>query len=458
MDFIPPSDTEIERSILCQIIIDPTDAGEYLDALIPEDFYKASHQSIFAAMQRLSGVAETIGIVELMSDLKGSGLLEKVGGANYLSGLMDEIPPSSTDYAISALRQLAVRRKTLEICNAATKRALTSPDAKGMIDFVQSEIMNLDPDGASSSSCSTMSEEITAGLKRWHHTAKNPGSLTGVPSGMRQLDFLTCGFQKTDLIILAARPSMGKTAMSIGWAIAAAKAGKRVLYFSLEQSKSQLVTRAVAGESRLNSHKFRTGYFSPGDMDRVEQASRSLSPLPISIDDMGGVSAGEIRRKSRRANRKNRIDLVIIDHLQLIASHDRRENRNIELGDITRSLKAMAKELEIPVVVLSQLNRNLENRPDKRPRLSDLRESGNIEQDADLVAFIYRPEHHGLSAGADHFEGYTEIGLAKHRDGPVGVVISKFNQKTVRFFDVERDEVGGLFRQQQIPPPPKRTR
>jgi replicative DNA helicase len=442
--FIYPSDTELEKSILNQILLDAIEAAECMDSLEMGDFFSRANQQIFESMHRIFKSLGAVGIAEVLNDMRSRGTIESCGGTHYILDLMDQVPPVSTSNAVSILKKLSVRRRMIEICNAGLKRALGDPDAIASVDYLQAEAMRLEPE-ASQGNCVSMGRELEVGLKRWHKVAAAPGNLTGVCTGVRQLDFMTCGFQPTDLVILAARPSMGKTAMSIGWARAAAESGKRVLYFSLEQSRAQLATRLVSSETHINSHKFKTGYFAPGDINMIEASVRKLADIPFLMDDSAALSASEIRRRTRRVDRKTPVDIVFIDHLQLISSPDSKENRNIELGDITRSLKAMAKELGIPVVVLSQLNRNLESRPDKRPRLSDLRESGSIEQDADVVAFIYRPEHYGLSAEKNHFEGYTEISIGKHRDGPTGVVLQKFNPRSVRFFDVEKEQEQRIF-------------
>lgn len=435
-NFVPPSDVDMEQSILCQIMLDPTDAVEYLDSLAADDFYRTSHRKIFETMQGMFGLIGSVGPVELISELGKSGHLEEVGGASYISSLMDTLPPSSTEYAITTVHHMAVRRRAIELCNAGIKRALASGDAVELVDYLQTEFNRLEPSGISANSCVSLSDGITCGLEKWEAAAAAPGSNTGVRTGLRLLDYLTCGFQPTDLIILAARPSMGKTALSVGWALSAAESKKPALFFSLEQSSSQLITRAVSSHSQVNSHKFKTGYFADGELDLVRRASRNLKGLPVVIDDAGGITVQEIRRRARRIARRDKIKIIFVDHLQLVTPGRRSDNRNQELGEITRALKNLAKELSVPVVVLSQLNRNLESRVDKRPRLSDLRESGNIEQDADVVISIYRPEVYGTEMS---FEGYSEIALLKHRDGPTGVVISKFSPKNVRFYDLEQD-------------------
>lgn len=447
-----PSDTDLERSVLCHMLVDASDAQEYYDSLSIDDFYATAHKKIFESMSMLNSCnSGSVSSVELVSNLKAAGKLEECGGASYIASMLDQVTPMSVEMAIKSLRGLGVRRKAIEICHAGYKRAMWDPDAEALSDFLQSEAMRLEVDGGPSSSCAPICDFLKERMVKWEELAKKPSNVSGISCGLKRLDFITCGFQKSDLVILAARPSMGKTAMAIGFMINAAMNGIPSLFFSLEQSSSQLATRAIASDTKLNTMKFKTGYFSPGDLDRVKHSSTKLSGLPIFIDDEGGLTIGEIRRRARKLHRRNKLGMIFIDHLQLISSGSKRENRNNEIGEITRSAKAMAKELELPVIVLSQLNRGLESRPDKRPKLSDLRESGNIEQDADLVLSIYRPaqyDEHASEKEKDKknlFEGYTEIGVLKHRDGPTGVVSVKFNPKSVRFFDVSLEEEGNVF-------------
>ncbi len=279
--------------------------------------------------------------------------------------------------------------------------------------------------------------------ERYEDLYKRKGAITGIASGFYLLDKLTCGFQNTDLIVIAARPSMGKTALALNIAGHVGKQDIPVVYFSLEMSETQLFDRQVAGVSDVNSQKFRSGKFEKSDWEEINKTQCKIHDWPVFIDDSPTLHYMEIRRRARNLKKKQGIKLVIIDHLQLICG-DKSPSRDREIGSITAGLKATAKELNLPIILLSQLNRQLEQRqnPSKRPRMSDLRDSGNIEQDGDVVAFLYRPK---VYEDTEEFEGHTELNIAKQRNGPTGMIKLKWHDKTTKFQNLEtkRDEHTG---------------
>lgn len=426
---VPPQALEFEESVLAGIFIEPTNAGDILEELEPHHFYKTAHSKIFGLAADLYRTGITPDLAAVHQAAKEKGLVEEVGGASYIARLVDVPIPSNTEHYILKIKEKYSLRKSIEICNAITKRCFKDGgDASEVIDLFQQQIYDLGA-GVTGDNVESMGSMIKKSFADYSALYEASGAVTGIPTGFKSYDNLLSGLQKTDLIILAARPSMGKTSLALQAGFNAAKDGIPVLIFSLEMSKRQLRDKAVAIKTGIDTTKFRKGGFSIEDRKKIEAAQDAMFHYPLYIDDTAALHWREIRRRARKYKSKYGIELIIVDHLQLV-DHDKRDNRNVELGQITGGFKATAKDLDIPLMVLSQLNRNLEQRSDKRPILADLRESGNIEQDADVVSFLYRPDYYDEEAD---FEGQTELITRKHRNGPTGLTTLQFHPLTASF-------------------------
>jgi replicative DNA helicase len=431
---LPPQNIEAEESLLSAILVDNTALLEVVEVLAVQDFYRTAHQKIFAAISDLFNRGEPIDLVTLANGLKEKGHLEGVGGAAYLARLVDTVPMAvNAQHYARIVHDKAVLRRLIEKANAITKRCFQEHGGTDeIIDFAEASIFEVTEKKARQAFY-PLSKLIDGNIDFLEEKQKNKSMVTGVPTGFTHLDNLTSGFQNSDLIILAARPSMGKTALALNIARnAAVDAGVPVAIFSLEMSKEQLSLRLLCSEARIDSSRLRSGFFSMEDWDRLTDAAGVLSAAPIFIDDSPSLSAMEVRAKARRMKMDKNIGLIVIDYLQLMQGRAGAERRDLEISEISRSLKALAKEISLPVIALSQLNRMLEQRTDKRPRLSDLRESGALEQDADVVAFIYRDEVYNKEETNPH-KGTAEVILAKQRNGPTGDVLLTFLSAYTRF-------------------------
>ena len=439
---LPPQNIEAEESIISAILIDNNALLDVIEILAPEDFYRTAHKKIFAAIIDLFDKTEPIDLVTVTNRLIEKGQMEEIGGATYLSRLFDIAPPAvnASNYA-KIVHDKASLRRLIEKSNAIVKRCFKEQgSADEVIDFAESAIFEI-TENKSQQAFSPISKIILGNIETLEEIQGNPRLVTGVPTGFQKLDNLTSGLQNSDLSILAARPSMGKTALALNIARhAAVEANIPVAIFSLEMSKEQLSFRMLCSEARVDSSSLRSGFFSRDYWDRLTEAAGTLSESPIYIDDSASITAMEIRAKARRLKMDKNIGLIIIDYLQLMQGHAGAERRDLEISEISRALKALAKELELPVLALSQLNRMLEQRTDKRPRLSDLRESGALEQDADVVAFIYRDEVYNKEEDNPK-RGTAEILLSKQRNGPTGDVFLTFLNSYTRFEDQVSEEV-----------------
>ncbi len=438
---LPPQNIEAEESILSAILIDNDALLDVIEALGPEDFYRTGHQKIYEAITDLFDRAEPVDLVTLANKLKEKGQLEVVGGASYLARLVDTVPlaVNARHYA-KIVHDKASLRRLIEKANAIVKRCFEERgEAEDVIDFAETAIFEISEQKARQSFY-PLSKIILGNIETLEEKQGNRSLVTGVTTGFNQLDNLTSGLQNSDLIILAARPSMGKTALALNIARnAAVDANVPVAVFSLEMSKEQLSLRMLCSEARIDSSRLRGGFFSMEDWHRLTDAAGVLSESPIYIDDSPSLSAMEIRAKARRLKMDKNIGLIIIDYLQLMQGRSSAERRDLEISEISRGLKALAKELELPVMALSQLNRMLEQRTDKRPKLSDLRESGALEQDADVVAFIYRDEVYNKEEDNPR-RGTAEIILSKQRNGPTGDVFLSFLNSYTRFENLASEE------------------
>ncbi len=443
---LPPQSIEAEESLLSAILLDNNTLLDVVEVLAVADFYRTAHQKIYAAVIELFDKGEPIDLVTLANNLKEKGQLEGVGGASYLARLVDAVPLAvNAQHYAKIIADKASLRRLIEKANAIAKRCYDDRgNVDDVIDFAEASIFEIS-ERKTSQSFYPISRLIIRNIETLEENQGNKSLVTGVPMGFGLLDNLTSGLQKSDLIILAARPSMGKTALALNIARNAAVDSQiPVAIFSLEMSKEQLSLRMLCAEARLDSSRLRGGFFSMADWHRLTDAAGILSESPIYIDDSPSLSAMEIRAKARRLKMDKNIGLVIIDYLQLMKARAGAERRDLEISEISRSLKALAKELEIPVLAISQLNRMLEQRNDKRPRLSDLRESGALEQDADVVAFIYRDELYNQDEN-NPLKGIAEIILAKQRNGPTGRVKLTFLDAYTRFENLAPEEMVDTF-------------
>ncbi len=431
---IPPHNLEAEGSLLSAILVDNRTVLEIIEVLAPEDFYSSANQIIYSSMLDLFSHNEPIDLITLSDHLQKNGKLEKAGGKVYLASFMDSIPAAvNAQYYATIVYERACLRRLIEKGSVIIGRCFENRgNVDEIIDFAERSIFEIS-ESKNRSTFSPLSRIIEKNIDMLEERQGNRSLISGVKSCFTELDNLTAGLQNSDLIILAARPGMGKTAFALNLARnAAIESGVAVALFSLEMSKEQLSLRLLCAEAKVDSSRLRSGYFNQDDWERLTEAAGTLSEAQIFIDDTPNVSVLEIRAKSRRLKMNKDVGLIIVDYIQLMKAGAGLERRDLEISDISRSLKALAKELDLPVIGLSQLNRKLEERSDKRPQLSDLRESGALEQDADVVAFIYRDEVYNKDENNPN-RGTAEIILAKQRNGPVGTVNLAFLNSYTRF-------------------------
>ncbi len=442
-----PSSPEAERSILGAILLDNTLQNEALSSLKSEHFFLDAHRRIYQRIADLSENNRPIDIVTLTEELLRYKELEAVGGAAYLASLTDGVPRrSSIEHYVRIVRDKAMLRNLIHAANGVISQALEQAStAAEVIDSAESSIFNISEErsGTQLTDIKTIAQESFEG--NLDKLFQRGGRITGVETHYQDLDEMTSGLQKSDLVIIAARPSMGKTALAINMAEnAAILGGKSVAVFSLEMSKEALLNRMLCSQARVDAHKMRTGFLGRDDIGKLRGALDKLLQAPIFIDDTPGISLTELRAKARRkAGDKTGLDMIVIDYLQLMSASApggrRYENRTQEVSAISRGLKAIAKELKVPVVALSQLSRAPETRgKDTEPKLSDLRESGSIEQDADIVMFIYRPEYYDRTR--PELEGKAKIIVAKQRNGPTDTIQLAFRKESTRFETLLRSD------------------
>jgi replicative DNA helicase len=440
---VPPQSLDAEESVLGGILLDSHALDRVVEVMGVEDFYRESHRKIFRAMLALSEKGEPIDLVTLTDTLKARSELQEIGGATYVAELQDKVPSAAniTHYA-RIVREKAVLRSLINVSNEIASRCYNGEeDIERFLDEAERLIFDVSEKRVRPSFFK-MGDMIMDTIKMIERLYERKELVTGVPTGFLDLDRMTAGLQPSDLIIVASRPSMGKTAMVLNVAqYVALQANTGVGIFSLEMSKEQLVMRMLCSEARVDNAKVRTGYLGERDFPRLAMAAGRLAEAPIFIDDTPAQNVLEVRAKARRLKREANIGLVIIDYLQLMRGLTAQENRTQELSEISRSLKSLAKELNVPVVALSQLNRQVEQRADKRPMMSDIRESGALEQDADVIMFIYRDEVYKPDS---QDEGVAEVIVGKQRNGPTGTVRLAFRREYTRFDNlVENMEPAG---------------
>ncbi len=424
LDKVPPQNLDAEMSVLGACLIDRDALSRIAETITePSDFYKTVHQTIYENILRLFEKGEPVDIITLTNNLSNMGKLEEIGGVDYLTHLIDLLPTiSNSEYYANIVKEKALLRSLIVAgMNVVSLGYKTDENIDLVVDSAEQEIFRLSQKRETNDFVPLNGVMVTA-FARLEELYSRQAHITGVPSGFADLDNLTAGFQRGNLIIVAARPSMGKTAICLNMAQNIAIREKMgVAIFSLEMPKEDLAQRFLCSEARIDGQRLKTGHLQESDWPRLARAMNVLSEAPVFIDDTGNVSVMEVRSKARRLKSKNpNLGLIIIDYLQMMRGNPIfKGDRNQEITEISRQLKALAKELNIPIVALSQLNRSVESRQDKRPMLSDLRESGSIEQDADLVMFIYRDAYYNKLSDA---QNRTEVIIAKHRNGPVGTV------------------------------------
>ncbi|WP_078666562.1 MULTISPECIES: replicative DNA helicase [Carboxydocella] len=437
MDRVPPHNLDAEQSVLGSMLLDQEAVFKAMEIIRAEDFYRDAHRLIFEAICDLADRSEPVDIITVAEELRQRGQLDKVGGAAYIATLSGIVPTAANvEYYARIIREKSLLRALI---SAATRIAQLGYEGEAEAEeiLMQAEKMIYDlSQRKASRTFATMHEILMETFDRIEYLYQNKGDVTGVPTGFIDLDRLTSGLQPSDLIIVAARPAMGKTSFCLNIAQhAAIKAGIPVAIFSLEMSREQLVQRMLCSEAMVDQHRLRTGQLTEQDWPRLVRAVGPMAQAPIFIDDTVGISVLEMRAKCRRLKAEHGLGLVIIDYLQLMQGSRRSESRQQEISEISRALKGLARELNVPVIALSQLSRAVEQTHDKRPNLSHLRESGAIEQDADIVSFIYREEYYNPDTEK---KGIAEIIIAKHRNGPVGSVELGFLNEFTKFVNLER--------------------
>jgi replicative DNA helicase len=416
---LPPQNLEAEISVLGGVLLDNEALNRVLEVIKEGDFYRESHRKIFSAILDLYERSEPVDLITLSEALKKREALEAVGGVEYLNSLVNSVPTAANiSYYAKIVKEKAILRKLINRSTDIISQVYgVSGDVDDFLDQAERSIFEISEDRVRPSFY-PLKDIIKASFKTIERLYEKRQLITGVPTGFTKLDELTSGLQPSDLIIVAGRPSMGKTALALDIAAyAAVEGGIPSAIFSLEMAKEQLALRMLCSEAKVDAHRLRGGFLSESDWPKLTRAAGSLSEAPIFIDDTPGLSALEMRAKSRRMKAEHNLGLVVVDYLQLMRGRADSDNREQEISDISRSLKALAKELNVPVMALSQLNRRVEERGDRRPQLSDLRESGAIEQDADVIIFLYRDEVYNKSEDNPN-KGKAEIIIGKQRNGP----------------------------------------
>ena len=437
---VPPQDIEAERSLLGAIMLQDDIMAEILTVLKPRDFYEKRHEIIFAAMQRIYDQHKPIDLLTLTAELRTTKTLKEVGGAPYLTDLSTCVPAASHAKAYAdIIEKASVRRRLIKAGNAiANKAFLEDTEVDSLIGEAEKDLFEVS-DKIIKSDYVAMDQLLADAFDRIEELHKNKGALRGLKTGFRDLDKKTAGFQKGDLIIIGARPAMGKTtfAQNLAYNIASIN-NKGVLFFSMEMAAREIVDRMISDVSGVDNWKMRTGNLSDEEFSKIGDAMAEMDEIPIFIDDTSSMTIVELRNKARRAMHDHDIGIVIVDYLQLISGTDRYAgNRVQEVTEISRGLKILARELEIPVIALAQLSRNVTGRDDPRPVLSDLRESGSIEQDADLVMFLHRPDYYRQNDDNYEETHITELLVQKHRHGAVGKIELYFHPELLRFMSLD---------------------
>lgn len=432
-----PQNIEAECGVLGSIIIDPEAIVQVSDFLVAEDFYRDAHRTIYEVILHLYQNGEPADFITICDELERRNRLEDVGGASYITSLINQVPTSgNVEYYGHIVERTSTLRRLIHAAGQIAAVAYEEGDADVALDKAEKLIFEISQ-RHSRSDFSSMEDILADYMTKLEQLNQRRGTIVGVPTGFTDLDRITGGLQRSDLIVLAARPGIGKTSLSLSLAHnAAVKYKNSVAIFSLEMSKEQLAQRLLSMDAEIDQHRLRTGWIEDDEWLKIVEASDTLAEASIWIDDTAGISTMEMRSKARRLAAEHGVDLIIVDYLQLMqaSSGGRGENRVLEVSEISRSLKGLARELNVPVLALSQLSRSVESRQSKVPQLSDLRESGSIEQDSDIVMFIYRDDVYNAESERKNI---ANIILAKHRNGPIGEVSLYFQPNQTRFRDLE---------------------
>ncbi|MBL4752429.1 MAG: replicative DNA helicase [Flavobacteriales bacterium] len=443
---LPPQALELEEAVLGALMLEKDALTDVIDKLKPDNFYKEVHQKIYQAICDLFAKSEPTDYLTVVNELKRNGDLETVGGPYYITQLTSRISSTAnTEFHAHIILQKFIQRELIRISSVVIEQAYDDTvDVFDLLDNAESKLFDV-AEGTIRGAPKKMTGLIGEALKQIEDAKNHKDGMSGVPSGFTRLDRMTNGWQKSDLVIVAARPAMGKTAFVLSMARnLAVEFRKPVAFFSLEMSSLQLVMRLISNETELDAEKLKKGQLTMAEWEQLHAQIDKLSDAPLLIDDTPALSVFELRAKSRKLMAKHKLELIVIDYLQLMtAGSDNKGNREQEISMISRSLKSIAKELNVPIIALSQLSRAVETRGgDKRPMLSDLRESGAIEQDADMVIFLYRPEYYGIDEDEDHnpTKGIAEVIIAKHRNGQTGTVKLKFVDRLAKFKSLDEFE------------------
>ncbi|NMD72479.1 replicative DNA helicase [Bacillus sp. DNRA2] len=436
-DRLPPQNIEAEQAVLGAIFLEPAALIMASEILIPEDFYRSSHQKIYEMMLKLNDQGKAVDLITVTEELAAAKLLEDTGGVRYLSELAAAVPTAANiEYYAKIVEEKSILRRLIRTATGIAQDGYNREDeVTALLGEAEKSILEV-AQRKNAGAFHNIKDVLVRTYDNIELLTNRKGDITGIATGFAELDRMTAGFQRNDLIIVGARPSVGKTAFALNIAQnVATKTGENVAIFSLEMGAEQLVMRMLCAEGNINAQNLRTGALTDEDWGKLTMAMGSLSNAGIFIDDTPGVRIGEIRSKCRRLKQEQGLGMILIDYLQLIQGDGRSgENRQQEVSEISRSLKQLARELQVPVIALSQLSRGVEQRQDKRPMMSDIRESGSIEQDADIVAFLYRDDYYDKES---ENKNIIEIIIAKQRNGPVGTVQLAFVKEYNKFVNLE---------------------
>jgi replicative DNA helicase len=433
--WVPPQNVEAEQSVLGAMLLDRDAARRCLELLREEDFYREAHRRIFQAIVALVDRGEPADVITVGEELRRTGQLELVGGGAYLTDLAASVPTSANaGYYARIVADKSLLRRLLAVVNDIARQVYEAADEpEVLLDQAESAIFRIAEERRHNRPYAALRDVLVEAFEQIEYLYEHKGDVLGVPTGLKDLDRMTTGFHPAEFVVLAARPSQGKTTLSLNIAAHAAQQGVPVGVFSLEMSRDQVAQRLLCAEARVSLQRLRTGFLTDQDWPRLSRALGRLSEAPIFIDDTPNISIMELRARARRMRAEHQVGLLVIDYLQLMHTRGRAESRQQEIAEISRSLKALARELQVPVLALSQLSRAVELRETRRPQLSDLRESGSIEQDADVVVFIHQePEASRDPARQAEYQ----LIVAKQRNGPTGVVPVVFLREIGRFEDI----------------------
>lgn len=448
---IPPQNLEAEQSILGGLMLDREALDQIGDLLMADDFYKPGHQKIYSAIKELHSKSQPIDIITVTNILQAEGTMEMAGGPEYLISLLDKtISSANIQSHAKIVKDKATLRRLIHINSQLIEKAYSQDfvDVESFVDSAESEIFKIGENKTQTGLVGSM-EIVKASIQKIEELYKNKAEITGIGTGFKKLDEMTAGLHPGEMTIIAARPSMGKTAFSLNIAQhVALRLKKTVAYFSLEMGKESMMMRMLSAESKVSMSEIRNGRIQDSAWPKLINAASALSEASIFIDDTPGVSPFEIRSRARRLKAEHGLDVIMIDYLQLMSMKQKFNSREQEVAEISKSLKAIAKELQIPIIALAQLNRGVEGRTEKKPMLSDLRESGSIEQDADVIMMLYRDDYYDKENPEK--QGHAEVIVGKQRNGATGPVKLRFDAQYNRFRDAEPEGYSGVA---QMPPP-----